>query len=182
MRSCYCEHSSWGQACSDGCWGTYEGPDVHLCSCSGLWDEWGAEAVGDLPPGGGAQRSRPSASGEKSYCQHPKVHTHIHKYAHTNTVHMYVVTEYNTLGLNVLNLSLKAFLYSILLYSVLFYSTLFFSTLFYFILFVLFYCVLFFFYYCILLFCGGGVPFCFILFCFVLFGSILSCLNYSILL
>lgn len=43
------------------------------CLCPGLWDERGAEAVGDLPPGGSAQRSRPPASGEESHCQHFKV-------------------------------------------------------------------------------------------------------------
>lgn len=49
-------------------------PQLHLCLCLGLWDERGAEAVSDLSPGGGAQRSWPSASGEKSYCQHPQVY------------------------------------------------------------------------------------------------------------
>lgn len=47
--------------------------DVHLSPCSGLRDEWGAKDVGDLSPGGSAQRSRPSASGEKSYGQHTEV-------------------------------------------------------------------------------------------------------------
>lgn len=56
---------------------------IHLCLCVGFRDEWGAEDVGDLPPGGGAQRSRPSASGEESDCQHTKVQ-HTHTYIHTN--------------------------------------------------------------------------------------------------
>lgn len=70
---------------------------VHLSLCLGLWDERGAEAVSDLPPGGGAQRSRPSASGEESYCQHPKVHQHHTDKYSTHIMHMYVATEYSTL-------------------------------------------------------------------------------------
>lgn len=104
--------------------------EVHLSLCVGLWDEWGAEDVGDLSPGGGAQRSRPPASGKKSYCQHTKVHKNMHTHKHT----VHEALEYNTLKLSSFChqiVSLLLFKYcesSPLFYFILFCSVLFYSS------------------------------------------------------